>query len=996
MTIYCSVFSALLAFLVLANTTSADTEACLPTNERKNGMNINFYEYTLGDITTYREPAYMGYEFSDTEKLGSVSGQTGLSIYYRSPCDNTPVCWDLLRRDEDPCSEYDVVPMKRDTDDCDSSAAYWGSDLFGFYTTPTNVTVEMTGYFLAPENGSYTFYFDTADDSAILSIGGDKAFQCCEQEQSPATSTDFTINAISGNTDSSLEGSVYMYAGYYYPMKVVFSNADFSASLPISMSLPNGTMVFDDFDGYVYSFENNPAQADCTITDPARHTVKPMVRTRTQSWTGTYTTTQVQTSIYTGLNGLTTEETIFEIQTPTDTTSSMSTQTYSSTGITTAANISSIASRSSQAVVASSTTIPTSSDLTQSETVSSSASSSTSTSTSSAFSTSSVIITSTISSDSTSTSSALSTIPTSSNTTYSSQSDLVSSSTTSSILITSSSTTSETQSKTQATTISFDSSISGTMSSTEDKVTSSPMSSDSSTISFTTSSTLPQITSSFISFVHSITPIYPSNQTAITSGSPSTTSEASTLSKSSESSKATVISVSSNLRSSTLDADAHTASTSSSSLAATGTQSFHSSATPTDSNTRSLTTSNIFVDSSSTLSTYLTTGSASSSSHTNIRSFSTISSKGQEQTLSSSHTLTSSRSIKFSESYMSSVITFTGSNTENFKSQTSSISSSASHSENYRVSTTSISFGSLKSSSSLSVPSFTTYTTSGTSNQNETPSFTASTKSSINRSFASFSQLPVTTSDKITSPPHHVRTTISSVTPVATEKKERTTLVTITSCEFDICSETVSPAIVSTSTATVSGAATEYTTWCPISTLTPSEQTTLITVTYCKSGVCSKTTSPAIVSTATTIVNDAVTVYTTWCSLTTYNEGDAAGFTTKVSYSSTNPRVSKMKTTTHGKEEYSTSGSDTHPSPSASIIIHSNGISSASKTTDAGVLGATYLNTVYEQPRSTYTSNVLGSSTAYLEMSSYVGIGNGLLTNNAVSILIASVLLAII
>ena len=227
----------------------------------------------------------MGYEFSDTEKLGSVSGQTGLSIYYRSPCDNTPVCWDLLRRDEDPCSEYDVVPMKRDTDDCDSSAAYWGSDLFGFYTTPTNVTVEMTGYFLAPENGSYTFYFDTADDSAILSIGGDKAFQCCEQEQSPATSTDFTINAISGNTDSSLEGSVYMYAGYYYPMKVVFSNADFSASLPISMSLPNGTMVFDDFDGYVYSFENNPAQADCTITDPARHTVKPMVRTRTQSWT---------------------------------------------------------------------------------------------------------------------------------------------------------------------------------------------------------------------------------------------------------------------------------------------------------------------------------------------------------------------------------------------------------------------------------------------------------------------------------------------------------------------------------------------------------------------------------------------------------------------------------------------------------------------------------------------------------------------------------------
>lgn len=71
-------------------------------------MNINFYEYTIGDKTTYLEPEYMGYKYSDTKKLGSVSGQTDLSIYYSPPCESTPTCvtYAVLKRDEDgydPC-----------------------------------------------------------------------------------------------------------------------------------------------------------------------------------------------------------------------------------------------------------------------------------------------------------------------------------------------------------------------------------------------------------------------------------------------------------------------------------------------------------------------------------------------------------------------------------------------------------------------------------------------------------------------------------------------------------------------------------------------------------------------------------------------------------------------------------------------------------------------------------------------------------------------------
>ncbi|SCU90199.1 LADA_0F02476g1_1 [Lachancea dasiensis] len=54
---------------------------------------------------------------------------------------------------------------------------------------------------------------------------------------------------------------------------------------------------------------------------------------------------------------------------------------------------------------------------------------------------------------------------------------------------------------------------------------------------------------------------------------------------------------------------------------------------------------------------------------------------------------------------------------------------------------------------------------------------------------------------------------------------ESTTLVTITSCESHACSESVSPALVSTATVTVNDVVTQYTTWCPLSTTAASNAT---------------------------------------------------------------------------------------------------------------------------------------------------------------------------
>ena len=205
---HCYMLLTVFAFLALVNIASGSTEACLPAGERKNGMNINFYQYSLRDSSTYSYPGYMAYGYAATQKLGSVGGQTIISIDYNIPCDTGDETF--------PCPQEDAVGSWRckDTYCYNSQAdAYWSSDLFGFYTTPTNVTLEMTGYFLPPQTGSYTFDFATVDDSAILSIGGDVAFECCGQEQPPVTSTNFTINGIKpwgGSLPPHIEGSVYM------------------------------------------------------------------------------------------------------------------------------------------------------------------------------------------------------------------------------------------------------------------------------------------------------------------------------------------------------------------------------------------------------------------------------------------------------------------------------------------------------------------------------------------------------------------------------------------------------------------------------------------------------------------------------------------------------------------------------------------------------------------------------------------------------------------
>ncbi|QID86556.1 hypothetical protein GRS66_009190 [Saccharomyces pastorianus] len=961
MPIYNYLFSAALAFLALTDAASASTEACLPTNERKNGMNINFYEYALGDESTYTDPTYMASGYANTKKLGSVSGQTDLSIYYNTPCDTYNSCNDptpvtemaLMKRYDENCpteTEPVYASIKRDTDDCDRDAAYWSSDLFGFYTTPTNVTIEMTGYFLPPEDGSYTFTFPMVDDSAILSIGGDTAFGCCAQEELPATSTDFTVDGV-GKQFGYVEGSKYMYAGYYYPMKIVFSNANSSATLPIGMTLPNGSTIYDNYEGYVYSFDNNLAQANCDVTNPENNTITGILTTTTEPWTGVYTTTDTKTSTITGLNSLPTVETIIEVKTPTGVSSSSVPSTEVTTGSTTS---------STPVTTISSTT---SSNVTSSVATSSAVSSSV---------VSSFVVSSSASTSSDETSSASSSTVTSSDVTSSAvSSSVVTSSATSTPVTTISSTTSSNVTSSVASSSAVSSSVVSSSAVSSSVVSSSAVSSSVVSSSDVTSSGSSRFsksskTSTAPSTYSTATPIYPMNQTVVTSSASSTlaTSGSSILLESS--------------RSSTIGPIFRTVSESSAGSAV-------STATSADPAVSSSTSSADPTTSSSTSSANPTVSSSGPSADPTISSF-TTGSEDHESTVSSTSARTSSAS-------------------NSSDNQSKIISTSTIYSNNFETTTVSASISSKSPSShSLlsisSTPAITDTKSSGMKTET-TSSAIGSTPSSmktevITSSSASSFKGQETTSEDATSASYRDRTTIEKVTSAVTTG-EKTSLITVTFCESGVCSETATSAIFSTATTTVSGVATEYTTWCPVSTNKPTKQTTLVTVTSCESGVCSETASPAIVSTATTVVNDAVTAYTTWCPLTTNRVTVSASTTTGVTDNSVNPEAAETKTVTHSNDVPSISESghaEAHPTTMADAIGHSSSVPSVSGTANTKGFASSNLNTAYEHPRSTSISDVVGSNTASLEISSYAGSANGLVANSALSVFIASILLA--
>ena len=968
-----------LFLLSVANVALGTTEACLPAGEKKNGMTINFYQYSLKDSSTYSNPSYMAYGYADAEKLGSVSGQTKLSIDYSIPCNGAS---DTCACSDDDATEYSasqVVPVKRgvklcsdnttlssktekrENDDCDQGAAYWSSDLFGFYTTPTNVTVEMTGYFLPPKTGTYTFGFATVDDSAILSVGGNVAFECCKQEQPPITSTDFTINGIkpwNADAPTDIKGSTYMYAGYYYPIKIVYSNAVSWGTLPVSVVLPDGTEVNDDFEGYVFSFDDNATQAHCSVPNPAEH-ARTCVSSATSSWSSSEVCTEcTETESTSYVTPYVTSSSWSSSEVCTECTETESTST--STPYVTSS------SSSSSEVCTECTETESTSYVTPYVSSSTAAANYTS-----SFSSSSEVCTECTETESTSTSTPYATSSTGTATSFTAST-----------------------SNTMTSLVQTDTTVSFSLSSTVSEHTNAPTSSVESNASTFISSNKGSVKSYVTSSIHSITPMYPSNQTVTSSSVVSTP----ITSESSESSASVTIlpsTITSEFKPSTMKTKVVSISSSPTNLITSY------DTTSKDSTVGSSTSSVSLISSISLPSSY-------SASSEQIFHSSIVSSNGQALTSFSSTKVSSSES---SESHRTSPTT---SSESGIKSSGVEIESTSTSSFSFHE--TSTASTSVQISSQFVTPSSPISTvaprSTGLNSQTESTNSSKETMSSENSasvmpsSSATSPKTGKVTSDETSSGFSRDRTTVYRMTSETPSTNEQTTLITVSSCESNSCSNTVSSAVVSTATTTINGITTEYTTWCPLSAtelttvskLESEEKTTLITVTSCESGVCSETASPAIVSTATATVNDVVTVYSTWSPQATNKLAVSSDIENSASKASFVSEAAETKSISRNNNFVPTSGTtsiETHTTTTSNASENSDNVSASEAVSSKSVTNPVLIS-VSQQPRGTPASSMIGSSTASLEMSSYLGIANHLLTNSGISIFIASLLLAIV
>ena len=285
------------------------TDACLPSGASSSGFTAKFYQYTRGDTETFQSPAFMGYGYANNDYMNTVTGVNNIQINYCMPC------------------QYSIFGSPQPVT-CGTSVNYGNcynnpysssqsGTIYGYtFSTATNFALELTGYFLAPQTGSYTVELNQVDDAAILNIGNGIAFDCCQQDDAPVQTTDFSINAIKPDNGDpgSMSTTVDLVANYYYPIKIVFVNEVNTAGLDVAVTLPDGTVITNDFTGYVSSFESEPQQPDCTVINPA-----PFVTSTTfQSWTGSYTTTYgTSTTLTTDTNGNEEQEVIYYVETPT-------------------------------------------------------------------------------------------------------------------------------------------------------------------------------------------------------------------------------------------------------------------------------------------------------------------------------------------------------------------------------------------------------------------------------------------------------------------------------------------------------------------------------------------------------------------------------------------------------------------------------------------------------------------------------------------------------
>ncbi|GMM27443.1 hypothetical protein DAMA08_001590 [Martiniozyma asiatica (nom. inval.)] len=185
------------------------------------GMKARFFSYSYNDQTDVSDPAFY------------ASGYTNGGL----------VTTALV---EDPNFYYTEHPSTTAT-----------ANIYGVDIEATNFAMDLTGYFYAEESGLYAFDMTVIDDGAMIWMGSG-GFNCCDPDLSTLGSADtsvlFATKNFNGET-ASQESWVFLEAGFYYPIRIVYINALSDGAMQFTITDPKGKTA--SVADYVYQLSGN-------------------------------------------------------------------------------------------------------------------------------------------------------------------------------------------------------------------------------------------------------------------------------------------------------------------------------------------------------------------------------------------------------------------------------------------------------------------------------------------------------------------------------------------------------------------------------------------------------------------------------------------------------------------------------------------------------------------------------------------------------------------
>ncbi|GEQ70276.1 hypothetical protein JCM33374_g3952 [Metschnikowia sp. JCM 33374] len=139
--------------------------------------------------------------------------------------------------------------------------------IYGYNTTISNFSAELSAYYKAPVSGVYTFRL-AADNGASLQFG--RGTSCCN-DASGSVSGRFYINTLGprgggGSTDKNVNiASFHLQKGVYYPLKIVTFNWRGNSGLNLKVTDPQGNII-PDFGSHVFKAHFDESLCYTTIT----------------------------------------------------------------------------------------------------------------------------------------------------------------------------------------------------------------------------------------------------------------------------------------------------------------------------------------------------------------------------------------------------------------------------------------------------------------------------------------------------------------------------------------------------------------------------------------------------------------------------------------------------------------------------------------------------------------------------------------------------------